>query len=311
MDATGLARAFGLPGRSTLSDGPVARGKQGVMWRLDTDEGAFAVKVPFDPDVEKDHTTFAAFQEAALAAGVPTPAIRRTPEGSVFAEVAGATVRLYTWVDLLDVDLDLDPRGVGRTLALLHQVPFEGGTERDPWFEEAVPDATWSALVDDLLAAGAPFALELAELRPALAEVASWITPLRGTRMCHRDLWADNLRATVEGGLCVIDWEDCGAADPARELACALFEFARRRPDRARSLHDAYVEAGGPGRVRHREDFSMLAAQLDHISHQAASDWLTPNPRSPERADAEAWLRETLDDPHTPEVLDEILDAVR
>jgi hypothetical protein len=55
----------------------------------------------------------------------------------------------------------------------------------------------------------------------------------------------------------------------------------------------------------------MLVAQLDHIAHQAASDWLAPNRRSPDRAAAEAWVRETIDDPHTPEVLDRLLDAVR
>ncbi len=310
MDATGLARSFGLPGRATLSGGPVARGKQGEMWRLETDEGTWAVKVPFDPDADKDHATLAAFQEAAFAHGVPTPEIRRTPEGAVFADLGGPPVRLYRWVDLLDVDLHLDPALVGRTLALLHRVPFDGPAERDPWFEEAVPADDWSVLVERLLAEGAPFAPALARLRPALAEVSSWITPLGTTQMCHRDLWADNVRGTTTGGVCVIDWEDCGAADPSRELACSLFEFARNRPDRARALHDAYVDAGGPGRVREREDFSMLVAQLDHIAHQAASDWLTPNPRSPERKDAEDWIAEVLDDPHTPEVLDALLDAV-
>jgi hypothetical protein len=38
MDATDLAQRFSLGGaRAILSDGPVARGKQGVVWRLDTD----------------------------------------------------------------------------------------------------------------------------------------------------------------------------------------------------------------------------------------------------------------------------------
>jgi aminoglycoside phosphotransferase (APT) family kinase protein len=311
VDATGLARRFGLSGPARLSDGPVARGKQGVMWRLDTDDGAWAVKVPFDATVVKDHATFAAFQEAALAAGVPTPEVRRTPDGAVFADVGGERVRLYGWVDLLDVDLLIDPVAVGRTLALLHQVPFDEPGEPDPWFEEPVDEREWTSLVDALLAAGAPFAPRLAELRPALAEVAGWVTPPGRTRMCHRDLWADNLRATAHGGLCVIDWEDCGAAEPARELACAIFEFGRHDAGRARSLHDAYVHAGGPARVRHREDFSMLVAQLDHIAHQAASDWLAPNPRSPDRAAASAWVGEVLDDPHTPEVLDDLLAAVR
>jgi hypothetical protein len=55
----------------------------------------------------------------------------------------------------------------------------------------------------------------------------------------------------------------------------------------------------------------MLIAQLGHITEIAATDWLTPNPRSPERADSAAWIGEVLDEPHTRELLDTILRAVR
>jgi hypothetical protein len=53
----------------------------------------------------------------------------------------------------------------------------------------------------------------------------------------------------------------------------------------------------------------MLIAQLGHITEAAASDWLMPNPRSPERADSAAWISEVLDEPHTRELLDTILAA--
>jgi hypothetical protein len=74
---------------------------------------------------------------------------------------------------------------------------------------------------------------------------------------------------------------------------------------------DAYRAAGGPASVRRRGDFSMLIAQLGHITEIAARDWLQPNPRSPQRADAEAWVREVIDEPHTRAVLDGLLAAVR
>ena len=53
----------------------------------------------------------------------------------------------------------------------------------------------------------------------------------------------------------------------------------------------------------------MLIAQLGHITEMAATDWLEPNPRSPERADSAAWIGEVLDEPHTREVLEIILGA--
>jgi thiamine kinase-like enzyme len=127
---------------------------------------------------------------------------------------------------------------------------------------------------------------------------------------CHRDLWKDNVLPTPDGGVCVIDWENSGPADPSQELACVLFEFARSDAGRARVLTESYRDAGGPGAVRRRGDFSMLIAQLGHVTETAAADWLTPNPRSPERADAAAWIGEVLDEPHTRELLETLLRQV-
>jgi hypothetical protein len=54
----------------------------------------------------------------------------------------------------------------------------------------------------------------------------------------------------------------------------------------------------------------MLIATLGHITELAARDWLTPNTRSPNRADSTAWISEVLDEPHTAAVLDSLLVAV-
>jgi hypothetical protein len=87
-------------------------------------------------------------------------------------------------------------------------------------------------------------------------------------------------------------------------------EFARTGPGRVRALTKAYREAGGPATVNRRGHFSMLIAQLGHITQTAATDWLTPNPRSPERADSAAWIGEVLQEPHTRELLETIMAAV-
>jgi hypothetical protein len=55
----------------------------------------------------------------------------------------------------------------------------------------------------------------------------------------------------------------------------------------------------------------MLIAQLGHITEIAASDWLRPNIRSPDRADSAAWVSEVLDEPHTRELLEALLAAAR
>jgi aminoglycoside phosphotransferase (APT) family kinase protein len=311
MDAVAVARRFGLGGAARLSDGPVARGKQGLVWRLDTTQGRWAVKVPFDRSSEDEVRTSTAFQEAACAAGVPAPRVRRTTEGCVFATLEGTQVRVYEWVDLRAPDAMLDPHLVGAAVAAIHRVPLADACDPvDPWYHEPIGARGWDDLTERLAGAGAPFAGRLAGLRDELVALESWIEPPQVLRACHRDLWADNVLPTADGGVCVIDWENSGPADPSQELGCVLFEFGRTDPGRARALAEAYRQAGGPAAVTRRGHFSMLIAQLGHITQAAGSDWLEPNPRSPERADSAAWISEVLDEPHTRELLETLLAAV-
>ncbi|MFC3739390.1 phosphotransferase enzyme family protein [Paractinoplanes deccanensis] len=307
MDAAELASVFGLGRARGLSDGPVARGRQGEVWRLDTSDGRWAVKVPFHEAGEGG----ALFQEAACAAGVPAPAIRRTVTGEVVAHISGRQIRLYEWVELGTPDPMVDPGLVGATVAAVHRVVVPASGPVEWWHTAPVGAPAWDQLIARLRAAGAPFAARLAELRDELVALESWLTPPVSVRMCHRDLWADNVLPTPSGGLCVIDWENSGPADPAQELACVVFEFARTDPGRVRDLMSAYESAGGPARLTRPGDFSMLIAQLGHITELAANDWLTPNVRNPDRAGAEAWIGETLDEPHTRAVLQSLLRATR
>jgi Ser/Thr protein kinase RdoA (MazF antagonist) len=310
VDAVDLARRFDLGGAARLSDGPVARGKQGVVWRLKTADGRWAVKVPFHQSSEDEVRLATAFQEAAYTAGVPTPQVRRTTDGSVFATMQGKQVRVYEWVDLRAPDICLHPALVGAVVAAIHRVSVADPRPLDPWYHEPVGADRWDQLVEQLRKAGAPFAGRLADLRDELVALESWIEPPQMLQTCHRDLWADNVLPTADGGVCVIDWENSGPADPSQELGCVLFEFARADSGRARALTNAYRQAGGPATVNRRGHFSMLIAQLGHITEIAATDWLRPNPRSPDRADSAAWIGEVLDEPHTRELLKTLLGAV-
>ena len=267
--------------------------------------------MPFDPGTEDDVRSATAFQEAAHATGVPTPQVRRTNEGSVLATVGGSQVRLYEWVDLRSPDPLLDPELVGAAVAAVHRVHVPALGPPDPWSHDPVGADRWDELVARLRAAGAPFADRLADLRDELGALDSWIEPPRTLQTCHRDLWADNVLPTAAGGICIVDWDNSGPADPSHELGYVLFEFGRSDPGRARALTDAYRDAGGPGAVTRREHFSMLVAQLGHITETAATDWIRPNTRSPNRADSEAWISEVFDEPHTRELLETILAWVR
>ena len=158
----------------------------------------------------------------------------------MFAVIGGAHVRAYEWVEICPPDRTLDPAGVGRIVAAMHRVEYTGRRPEDPWYTDPVGAAAWDELIGDLSAAGAPFAGDMAAIRDALVALEALIEPARELRTCHRDLWADNLRPTAAGGMCVIDWENCGLADPGQELSGVLFEFWRGDPDRARALYREY-----------------------------------------------------------------------
>jgi Ser/Thr protein kinase RdoA (MazF antagonist) len=303
-----ILAAFGLGSWGRLSKGPVASGRLGSIWRLDTECGSWALKQVGDiPDEDLAALLEgAAFQEAALAAGVPTPAVRRTRVGELIADCGGARVRLHAWVDLQPPDASLDAVDVGLLVAALHRVDFEGAVGLDSWYTEPVGAARWAELVTALRTRHAPFADELDSLLPELVAMEAYLGgPPRDLRTCHRDLWADNVRRAPDGGLCVFDFDNAGLADPSQELALILVEFCAD-PRRAGVIRAAYAEAGGPGRVEHPTDFAMPIAQLSHILVEGCRRWLTATTDA-ERAENEDWVREFLDRPLTRPVIDALL----
>ena len=300
---------FQLGTGAVWSSEPVARGEQGEVWRLETDAGTWAVKELFTPQREADVRPSADFQDAAHAAGVPSPRTVRTVDGDVLVDLDGVAVRVYTWVDLHEADPDIDPVAVGQAVAAIHRLAWASTEDQHWWYVQPVGAARWDELVAALTAAGAPFADDLASLRDELVALESLIEPATQLQICHLDLWADNVRDTPGGGVCVIDWDNCGPGAATRELALVLYEFAYDDLRRARLLHDAYVEAGGPGRVTRRSDFSMLIAQLGHILEMACSRWLDPNAPT-DRSHNEWRVAECIGRPLTRTVIDALVGEV-
>ena len=303
-----VADAYGLGGSATLT-GPVARGQLGQVWRLDTGEGSHAVKEWFaTPDLD-EASRDADLVDAARQEGVVTPAIRRTPSGDVATSVDGTAVRVFEWVDLLPRSRRLDPVAVGRALAALHRAGTSTDKPVDNWFATGLGEQRWHDVHRRVVDEGAPFAGQLGALVDQLVAVESVIEPHEAPIVCHRDLWADNVLATRDGRVCVIDFENLGPADPSQELAMVLFEFGDDDPSRARLLHTAYREAGGPARVTRRGHFTMLVAEQAHIGQLACSRWVGASSDS-ERERLASWFLEIPDDPVTLPRIDRVLAAV-
>jgi Ser/Thr protein kinase RdoA (MazF antagonist) len=161
------------------------------------------------------------------------------------------------------------------------------------------------------MAAGAPFAQQFAAAVPHWITMQRLLRPPASEQLCHRDLWADNLRRSGEQ-LCIIDWDNCGPAEPAQELAMVLFEFCYADGERAGALYAAYQDADGPARLTGAGDFTMTAAQLGHFAVTAGRQWLdaSPDPTDDERKRAQAWFHESLDRPLDLEQVEMLLTAV-
>lgn len=311
LDATRghlVAERFGLGEHGSL-DGPVAFGRLGEIWQLATERGRFAVKHAQLAVSPEDAELDAAFQESSRRAGVPMPAVVRAVDGTVVADVGGDHVRVYEWIDVLPADRRLDPRELGQLLAAIHAVVVTTDAPVDGWYVDPVGAETWRELLMRLRLADAPFVDRFEDLLPAVCEAEGILVPPRRVQVCHRDLWADNVRRTPDGGLVVLDWENSGPGDVNGELGCALFEYGLGQADRMRSLYDAYLTAGGPGRVVDRGDLTMLVAQLGNIARVGCERWLASS-TDQERARNADWVSEFLDEPVTLETVDRILVAV-
>jgi hypothetical protein len=119
-------------------------------------------------------------------------------------------------------------------------------------------------------------------MRDELVALEKLIEEPRNLRTCHRDLWADNVLRTLDGPLCVIDWENCGLADPAQELALVLFEFGMGNGDRTRIIYDSLMpRRGGDRRGWH---VRCSSRKLGHIGEDACPRWLDTTEPADERA---------------------------
>jgi Ser/Thr protein kinase RdoA (MazF antagonist) len=296
-------------GRPVSSARLAARGQMGVVWLLETGRGRFAVKQLLHRIGEEAVAAEVALQSEMVRRGVPAPEPLRTADGRVLAEMDGILFRVFSWADLDEPRTDLDPAAVGGLLATLHRDPLPTAGPVDAWYVEPVPSPVWEELGAALAGARAPFAAEFELFARHQLRMQEFFAQPRGLQLCHRDLWADNLRTTTVGGLCVIDWDNCGAADPAQELTMLLVEFCYGSPERARTLYKAYRDGGGTGRITGRGDFTMAQAQFGHFATTAAQRWLeTDDEQARDRA--EAWFRLGLENPLDLAHVDELLRAV-
>jgi aminoglycoside phosphotransferase (APT) family kinase protein len=214
------------------------------LYRLDTDQGSFAVK---ELNLERDrtyrHDDVLRFEQAAFGAGIPMP----EPIS------ADAHVVVHRWVEGEQVPEApvSQPFGfeIGEILARLHgldvrwtSVPAEVPTARD-----------WPELAERAEATGQPWADELGGTVGVLLAIADFVDTTEQPGpvvLTHGDIHPWNLLAQ-EGRPVVLDWEISGMLQLAGELGSTALSLSKGPGfddvDRAtfRSVLDGYVAGGG------------------------------------------------------------------
>jgi len=215
------------------------------LYRLDTDQGSFAVKELNVADRRWAYPVHDVlrFEQAAFAAGIPMPEPIAASEDTL----------VHRWVEGEKVpEAPASPTfafEVGEILARIHALDV-AWTHVEPE-EPAARD--WPELAERAEATGQPWAVELAANAETLLAIANFVDTCERPGplvLSHRDIQPWNLLAR-DGGPVVLDWELAGQIDLAGELGSTALSLAKGpglddiEPAIFRSVLDGYVAAGG------------------------------------------------------------------
>lgn len=214
------------------------------MYRLDTDQGSFAVKELNLADrrwAYRVEDVFR-FERAAFAAGIPMPE----------PILAGHDTLVHRWVEAEKVPEAPVSAAfafeVGEILARIHALDV--AWTRAPVEDPAARD--WPALAARAAATGQPWAGELARHVETFLAIADFVDTCERPGpvvLTHRDIQPWNLLARQERPV-VLDWELSGLLDLSGELGSTALSLAKGpgfddvRPAVFRSVLDGYVAGG-------------------------------------------------------------------
>ncbi|GAA1626370.1 phosphotransferase family protein [Catellatospora bangladeshensis] len=228
--------------------GPMIRVHGGFanrMYRLDTEQGSFAVKELNLADRRRSYRAedVFRFERAAFAVGIPMPE----------PIAAGHGTLVHRWVEGETVPEAPVPVAyayeIGEILARIHtldvawtRVPVEEPTPRD-----------WPELATRAAATGQPWAGELASEVETFLAIAHFVDACERPGpvvLTHRDIQPWNLLAR-QGRPVLLDWELSGMLDLSGELGSTALSIAKGpgfddvRPAVFHAVREGYAAAGG------------------------------------------------------------------
>ncbi|GAA1581207.1 phosphotransferase [Kribbella karoonensis] len=228
--------------------GPMVRvggGYANRLYRLDTEQGSFAVK---ELNLADRRVTYHVddvfrFERAAFAAGIPMPEPVSADRG----------VLVHRWVEGEKVPeapvSEAFAFEIGEILARIHALDVE-------WTHGVADEPTawdWAELAERARATGQPWADELASRVETFLAIARFVDGCERPGpvvLTHKDIQPWNLLAR-EGRPVLLDWELSGLLDLSGELGSTALSVAKGpgldsiEPAVFRAVLDGYVAGGG------------------------------------------------------------------
>ena len=206
---------------------PVPGGLSNELWRLDTDQGAFAVKRMI---VNADRPSFVGNVEAAFtverrawAAGVAMPEPIADPaSGRALARIDGSLFRVHRWVD--GQPGGGSPVEVAGLLARIH------AAGRARWAPSSGQD--WVA---------DRWGTELVQLTRRVASGPARLLVVDS----HGDLDRKNTLRGIDGVLMAVDWDAAGPVGAVHEAVGVALEWTDAEPSRFAEVIKAYARFSG------------------------------------------------------------------
>jgi len=215
------------------------------LYRLDTDQGSFAVK---DLNLADRRGAYRPgdvfrFERAAFAAGIPMPEPISADSG----------VLVHRWVEGDKLPEAPVPAAfaleIGEILARIHALGVQ-------WTHAPAEDPAprdWPELAEQAAATGQPWADELASRAGTFLAIADFVDTCERPGpvvVTHKDIRPWNLLAR-DGRPVILDWELSGALELASELGSTALSVAKGpgfdsiEPGVFRSVLNGYVAGGG------------------------------------------------------------------
>jgi len=213
------------------------------VWKLITDQGAWAVKesvgsVIEPPDIERI-SSGVLFEREAWEHGIPMPEPRLTVNGAPLLEAPvgppESVVTVREWIDGEPVGwnesaAEREPAALllAASLARLHSTQWRTARPLSEWWKYSPGFDRWSELEARARYQNAPWIDGLAEAIPRLEEAEAIIATYLAAStlsMCHLDANPHNVLRT-RGGIKLIDWDGAGLASPDQEIASVLANWA-------------------------------------------------------------------------------------